>query len=129
MAAWASTGLKGLDKTLCDLKKGDNVVWQIDDIEDYAGDISFTLNKKTPLMTLDSLDRQQWGEISPGFAPDSAEKVGIALVTREFGGQQEPTIVNRLVKSIALHEVKHKWDEKTGAEKSRERENENCTYL
>lgn len=36
MTAWASTGLKGLDKVLCDLKKGDNVVWQVDSIEDYS---------------------------------------------------------------------------------------------
>ena len=36
MAAWASTGLTGLDKILCDLKKGDNVVWQVDSIEDYC---------------------------------------------------------------------------------------------
>jgi len=36
MTAWASTGLKDLDKTLCDLKKGDNVVWQVDSIEDYS---------------------------------------------------------------------------------------------
>ncbi|MHC4112780.1 MAG: hypothetical protein ACYSUY_17035 [Planctomycetota bacterium] len=35
MAAWASTGLKGLDEILCDLKKGDNVVLQVDNIEDY----------------------------------------------------------------------------------------------
>ncbi|MHC4735232.1 MAG: PEP/pyruvate-binding domain-containing protein [Planctomycetota bacterium] len=35
MAAWASTGLKGLDDILCDLKKGDNVVLQVDSIEDY----------------------------------------------------------------------------------------------
>ncbi|MFA5422629.1 MAG: PEP/pyruvate-binding domain-containing protein [Phycisphaerae bacterium] len=35
MTAWASTGLEGLDKILCDLKKGDNVVWQVDSIEDY----------------------------------------------------------------------------------------------
>ena len=35
MSAWASTGLKGLDKILSDLKKGDNVVWQVDSIEDY----------------------------------------------------------------------------------------------
>ncbi|MBN1787607.1 MAG: PEP/pyruvate-binding domain-containing protein [Sedimentisphaerales bacterium] len=35
MTAWASTGLKGLDKILCDLKKGDNVVWQVDSIDDY----------------------------------------------------------------------------------------------
>lgn len=36
MAAWASTGLNSLDKIICDLKKGDNVVWQVDSIEDYG---------------------------------------------------------------------------------------------
>jgi hypothetical protein len=36
MTAWASTGLDGLDKILCDLKKGDNVVWQVDSIEEYS---------------------------------------------------------------------------------------------
>ena len=35
MTAWASTGLSGLDKLLCDLKKGDNVVWQVDSVDDY----------------------------------------------------------------------------------------------
>jgi hypothetical protein len=40
MAAWASTGLKSLDETLCDLKKGDNVVWQVDNIEDYKRFVS-----------------------------------------------------------------------------------------
>ena len=33
--AWASSGLHGLDKALCNIKKGDNVVWQVDCIEDY----------------------------------------------------------------------------------------------
>ncbi len=36
MTAWASTGLEGLDNILCDLKKGDNVVWQVDSAEDYG---------------------------------------------------------------------------------------------
>jgi len=35
MTAWASTGIEGLDEILCGLKKGDNVVWQVDRIEDY----------------------------------------------------------------------------------------------
>lgn len=35
MTAWASTGFAGLDEILCHLKKGDNVVWQVDSIEDY----------------------------------------------------------------------------------------------
>ena len=35
MTAWASTGIEGLDEILCDLKKGDNIVWQVDSIEGY----------------------------------------------------------------------------------------------
>jgi len=35
MSNSASTGLDGLDQILCDLKKGDNVVWQVDSVEDY----------------------------------------------------------------------------------------------
>ena len=35
MTGWASTGLKGLDEVLCGLKKGDNVVWQVDSIDDF----------------------------------------------------------------------------------------------
>ena len=30
-----STGLPGLDRTLCGLIPGDNVVWQVDTIDDY----------------------------------------------------------------------------------------------
>jgi len=45
MTAWASTGLKGLDETLCDLKKGDNVVWQVDSIEDYSHFVVPYVNK------------------------------------------------------------------------------------
>jgi len=40
MAAWASTGIEGLDEVLCDLKKGDNVVWQVDSIDDYRHFVS-----------------------------------------------------------------------------------------
>ena len=45
MAAWASTGLSGLDERLCDLKKGDNVVWQVDSIEDYSHFVTPYVNK------------------------------------------------------------------------------------
>ncbi|MFC1766680.1 PEP/pyruvate-binding domain-containing protein [Planctomycetota bacterium] len=36
MTSTASTGLEGLDQALNYLRKGDNVVWQVDSIEDYA---------------------------------------------------------------------------------------------
>jgi len=45
MTAWASTGIEGLDKILCDLKKGDNVVWQVDTIEDYSHFVAPYINK------------------------------------------------------------------------------------
>src|SRR4030043_1516372 len=35
MAEQASTGLKGLDEVLNHLRKGDNVVWQVDSIDDF----------------------------------------------------------------------------------------------
>ena len=36
MVGWASTGIDSLDDILTGLQKGDNVVWQVDSIEDYA---------------------------------------------------------------------------------------------
>ncbi len=35
METFPSTGLQGLDKILCGLRKGDNVVWQVDRIDDF----------------------------------------------------------------------------------------------
>ena len=32
---WASTGLEGLDKILTGLQKGDNVVWQVDNVDHF----------------------------------------------------------------------------------------------
>ena len=34
MGAWASTGFNGLDELLS-LQKGDNVVWQVDNVDDF----------------------------------------------------------------------------------------------
>ena len=36
MAGWASTGIDSLDAVLTGLEKGDNVVWQVDHIDDFA---------------------------------------------------------------------------------------------
>ncbi|MBN2594074.1 MAG: PEP/pyruvate-binding domain-containing protein [Sedimentisphaerales bacterium] len=36
MSGWASTGIDGLDTVLTGLEKGDNVVWQVDHIDDFA---------------------------------------------------------------------------------------------
>ena len=36
MPGWASTGIDSLDAVLSGLQKGDNVVWQVDSIDDFA---------------------------------------------------------------------------------------------
>jgi hypothetical protein len=36
MTGWASTGIESLDTVLTGLNKGDNVVWQVDEMEDFA---------------------------------------------------------------------------------------------
>ena len=36
MAGWASTGIDSLDAVFAGLQKGDNVVWQVDSIDDFA---------------------------------------------------------------------------------------------
>jgi len=36
MVGWASTGIDGLDTVLTGLQKGDNIVWQVDHIDDFA---------------------------------------------------------------------------------------------
>ena len=38
-----------------------------------------------------------------------------SLLQREFGRLSQKEIVNRLIKQIAVHEVKHKWDEMSKA--------------
>ena len=45
MAGWASTGLKGLDEILSGLNKGDNIVWQVDNIEDYHRFVTLFVTK------------------------------------------------------------------------------------
>ncbi len=45
MTAWASTGLPGLDTILCDIKRGDNIVWQVDSIDDYRHFVSPYIQK------------------------------------------------------------------------------------
>ncbi|MHC4581890.1 MAG: hypothetical protein ACYS14_10565 [Planctomycetota bacterium] len=34
--AQASTGLPALDRILCGIRPGDNIVWQVDSIDDYV---------------------------------------------------------------------------------------------
>ncbi|MBN1932541.1 MAG: PEP/pyruvate-binding domain-containing protein [Desulfobacterales bacterium] len=44
-AARVSTGLKGLDEIIDDLRVGDNVVWRVDDIADYKYLVDFYVGK------------------------------------------------------------------------------------
>jgi hypothetical protein len=45
MNGWASTGIDSLDAVLTGLNKGDNVVWQVDNIDDFAAFAGFYADK------------------------------------------------------------------------------------
>ena len=92
-----------------------NVIVNFDDISEYADDIMYTLETGKPLFSLSAVAKTIWRELNTGLSLDSAELLFTALINREFGGQSHSDIVNRLVKQIAVHEVKHKWDEVTKA--------------
>lgn len=47
MAGWASTGLEGLDAVITGLRKGDNVVWQVDQVDDYRNFVTAYVRKAT----------------------------------------------------------------------------------
>ncbi len=41
----ASTGITDFDEVIDSLRTGDNVVWQVDDIEDYAYFVTFFVKR------------------------------------------------------------------------------------
>jgi hypothetical protein len=47
MAGWASTGIDSLDAVFTGLQKGDNVVWQVDSIDDFAAFVTPYVERAT----------------------------------------------------------------------------------
>ncbi|MGD8500302.1 MAG: PEP/pyruvate-binding domain-containing protein [Phycisphaerales bacterium] len=47
MPGWASTGIDSLDAVFTGLQKGDNVVWQVDSIDDFAAFVSPYVERAT----------------------------------------------------------------------------------
>ena len=56
MSGWASTGIESLDNVFTGLKKGDNVVWQVDGIEDLRTTLHRLLVNETPGKEMGQLD-------------------------------------------------------------------------
>jgi hypothetical protein len=93
--------------------KEKNVIVIFDNIEDHARDIRYALDHQQPVSTLAAASLETWTSL--GFDLDSANRILTLLLKKEFGALSDQSIVSRLVKETALHEVKHKWDETVGA--------------
>lgn len=94
-----------------------DVIITIDDVAEYADDILFALENGKPFVSFTSVAEGSWNGLSTGFTPDAADRICVKLMQQEFKNQSKEQITQQLVREIALHEVKHKWDETTHADK------------
>lgn len=94
-----------------------DVMVSYDNIADYAQDIRYAVENQKPYSLLKMADSKSWNELSTGFNLDSANRI-IAMLLQDFAGQPDSVIISKVVFLTALHEVKHKWDETTGADKN-----------
>ncbi len=93
--------------------KEKDVVLTMDNFIDCTEDILYTIqNKKPAFNSYEDLPIGKcWDELQIGFPCDTADYIYAALMKKEFGRQSKEEIMNRLFREIAIHEVKHKWDE------------------
>lgn len=85
-----------------------DVILTVDDIADYTDDVAYALDNGTSLTPVLKLN---------GTGPTDSITVWCAkLLQKEFAGLSRDEITRRLIRQITVHEVKHKWDEMTGAD-------------
>ncbi len=93
-----------------------DVVITMDEVLDYVDDITYSLRNKQPLVSQERSFSAIWGDLDTGFGTVKADEISVKLLQKEFTGQSDDLITERLIRKIAVHEVKHKWDETTGAD-------------
>jgi len=91
-----------------------DVVLTLDNFIDCTDDIFYTMQNEKP--AFDSYKElpiaKYWDDLQIGFPCDTADAIYTKLIKKEFCCQSREQIMNRLFREIAIHEVKHKWDEK-----------------
>ena len=92
---------------LSTIKEAD-VILTVNDISDFADDIAYALDHQTALVSIK--------ELNGGASIDSITDWCAKLLRKEFAGLPRKEVTGRLIRQIAVHEVKHKWDEVTGAD-------------
>jgi hypothetical protein len=102
--------LLGSDMGL-DVYSDSNVTLTYDYLLDEANDIDIVLNSDSLPKSYHSAANTMWSRI--GCCMDITKANGIyrTLIRNGFSGLGKSAILNRLVREIATHELKHKWDE------------------
>jgi hypothetical protein len=96
--------------TLCE----NDVVLSVDDIMDEVSDMQMDLQNSLPLYSCSTMVGACWPEFNLGFSVSKADSILNKLLIREFSGMTNQQIFQKRVQAIAVHEAKHKWDEKAG---------------
>lgn len=92
--------------------KEKNVILTMDNYLEHTNNILYTIKNKRPFYsyTEQSL-KSLWPDLKTNISLNEADSIYAALIHKEFGSMTKAQIVNALIREIAVHEVKHKWDE------------------
>jgi hypothetical protein len=93
-----------------------DVILTVNDIADVTDDIRYALDKGTALTPIRNLKGLTSPDGKAETNPDSLTAWHATLLQKEFAGLSHGDITIRLIRQIAVHEVKHKWDEVIGAD-------------
>jgi hypothetical protein len=92
-----------------------DVVVSVDDIMDEAQEIETDIKQNTPLVSCSSF-QSVWVQQNIGIGINKADSILFKLLQKEFDKKTAESISEMIIKQTAIHEVKHKWDEKNSTQ-------------
>jgi hypothetical protein len=88
-----------------------NVTLTYDYLLDEANDVEIVLNSDSLPKSYHPAANAMWKQLGFGMDAGKANMIYRTLLRSGFSGQSKTAVVNRLIRDIATHELKHKWDE------------------
>lgn len=87
-------------------------------ILDRANDISIVLKSDSLPRSYHEAANDVWKGMGISLSTEKANNLYRSLLRKEFSGQSQQAIHQRIIRQVATHEIKHKWDENTGTKKN-----------
>ncbi len=97
------------------IMRDDNVVLTMDNFIELCEDLNYAISMNRPYLAYE--DRKigrLWNELELSITTEDADKVYASLIIKEMGGLSRQEMINTIIREVAVHEIKHKWDEING---------------